>query len=200
MRTWNANFASVGRRFTKTLASFATLLLLSAGYALALPPAEEGGEAALKLPDLSSVSFLGVDGHRLLMIGLLFCVFGLGFGMAQRTNVIASIVPKNEIGVASSILALARNIAGAFGIALFGTILDNVTNANVLNIAQRSVLNVKNALNMEQFTGLIILKAQVSAYATVFEIASLVLLFGAFASLSIIVHQKNKPEEVIMIE
>jgi K(+)-stimulated pyrophosphate-energized sodium pump len=81
MRTWNANFASVGRRFTKTLASFATLLLLSAGYALALPPAEEGGEAALKLPDLSSVSFLGVDGHRLLMIGLLFCVFGLGFGM-----------------------------------------------------------------------------------------------------------------------
>ena len=135
-----------------------------------------------------------------IIIPLGIMAFGLGFGMAQRTNVIASIVPKNEIGVASSILALARNIAGAFGIALFGTILDNVTNANVLNIAQRSVLNVKNALNMEQFTGLIILKAQVSAYATVFEIASLVLLFGAFASLSIIVHQKNKPEEVIMIE
>ena len=35
----------------------------------------------MKLPDLSSVSFLGMDGHRLLMIGLLFCVFGLGFGM-----------------------------------------------------------------------------------------------------------------------
>jgi K(+)-stimulated pyrophosphate-energized sodium pump len=56
------------------------LLLLTAGSALA-QPAEEGGEAALKLPDLSSVSFLGVDGHRLLMVGLLFCVFGLGFGM-----------------------------------------------------------------------------------------------------------------------
>ncbi|MGO9675696.1 MAG: sodium-translocating pyrophosphatase, partial [Candidatus Sulfotelmatobacter sp.] len=26
-------------------------------------------------------SFLGMDGHRLLMIGLLFCVYGLGFGM-----------------------------------------------------------------------------------------------------------------------
>jgi K(+)-stimulated pyrophosphate-energized sodium pump len=51
-----------------------------AGHALA-QPAEEGGEAALKLPDLSSVSFLGVDGHKLLLIGLLFCVFGLGFGM-----------------------------------------------------------------------------------------------------------------------
>jgi len=64
-------------------ATLATLLLLTAGYALAQPATEEaGGEAALKLPDLSTVSFLGVDGHRLLMIGLLFCLFGLGFGMA----------------------------------------------------------------------------------------------------------------------
>src|SRR5450631_2289093 len=90
MRTWNASLASVGRwfakrRFTKTSATFATLLLLTAGYALAQPAPqtdEAGGEAALKLPDLSSVSFLGgIDGHRLLLIGLLFCVFGLGFGM-----------------------------------------------------------------------------------------------------------------------
>ncbi|MGD0211811.1 MAG: sodium-translocating pyrophosphatase [Terriglobales bacterium] len=80
MRTWNVNLASAGRYFTKTLAKLATLFLLTAGCALA-QPAEEGGEAALKLPDLSSVSFLGIDGHRLLMIGLLFCVFGLGFGM-----------------------------------------------------------------------------------------------------------------------
>src|SRR5216683_6481089 len=84
MRTWNANLASVGRRFAKTSATLATLLILTAGYALAQPAeqtTEAGGEAALKLPDLSSVSFLGMDGHRLLMIGLLFCVFGLGFGM-----------------------------------------------------------------------------------------------------------------------
>ena len=84
MRTWNANLASVGRRFTRISGTLATLLLLTAGYALAQPaepPAEAGGEAALRLPDLSSVSFLGIDGHRLLMMGLLFCVFGLGFGM-----------------------------------------------------------------------------------------------------------------------
>ncbi|MFY9648218.1 MAG: sodium-translocating pyrophosphatase [Terriglobales bacterium] len=90
MRTWNVNLASAGRwfakrslakrSFAKTSTTLATLLLLTAGSALA-QPAEEGGEAALKLPDLSSVSFLGIDGHRLLMIGLLFCVFGLGFGM-----------------------------------------------------------------------------------------------------------------------
>ncbi len=95
MRTWNANLVSVGhwyakrrfakRLFAKTSATLASLLLLTAGYALAQPAAqtdEAGGEAALKLPDLSSVSFLGVNGHSLLMIGLLFCVFGLGFGMA----------------------------------------------------------------------------------------------------------------------
>ena len=38
-------------------------------------------EASLKLPDLSQVSFLGMDGHKLLMIGILFCIFGLGFGL-----------------------------------------------------------------------------------------------------------------------
>ena len=80
MRTWNVTLASAGRCVTRISAMFATLLLLTAGSAMA-QPAEEGGEAALKLPDLSSVSFLGVNGHSLLMIGLLFCVFGLGFGM-----------------------------------------------------------------------------------------------------------------------
>jgi K(+)-stimulated pyrophosphate-energized sodium pump len=80
MRTWNVTLASAGRYLAKTTATLATLLLMTAGSALA-QPAEEGGEAALKLPDLSSVSFLGVNGHSLLMIGLLFCVFGLGFGM-----------------------------------------------------------------------------------------------------------------------
>jgi len=41
----------------------------------------EGGEAALKLPDLSQVKFLGVDGHTLLLIGILFCFLGLMFGL-----------------------------------------------------------------------------------------------------------------------
>src|SRR5579863_7023700 len=42
---------------------------------------EAGGEANLKLPDLSSVSFLGIDGHKLLLFGILFCIFGLVFGL-----------------------------------------------------------------------------------------------------------------------
>ena len=42
---------------------------------------EAGGEANLKLPDLSQVTFLGIDGHKLLIFGILFCVFGLIFGL-----------------------------------------------------------------------------------------------------------------------
>ena len=34
------------------------------------------------LPDLSTVHFFGINGHALLMIGLLFCVGGLLFGLA----------------------------------------------------------------------------------------------------------------------
>ncbi|MGO9405333.1 MAG: sodium-translocating pyrophosphatase [Terriglobales bacterium] len=71
----------MGRRFAKALATFATLLLLTAGCALAQPAGEAGGEAALKVPDLSTVSFLGMNGHNLLLIGIAFCVFGLLFGM-----------------------------------------------------------------------------------------------------------------------
>src|ERR1700704_58026 len=53
---------------------------LGAPAVLAQP--REGGEAALKLPDLSSVSFLGIDGHKLLLVGLVFCFLGLMFGLA----------------------------------------------------------------------------------------------------------------------
>jgi K(+)-stimulated pyrophosphate-energized sodium pump len=43
-----------------------------------------GGEASLVLPDLKSVTFdnfFGLNGHQLLMIGLLFCAAGLLFGL-----------------------------------------------------------------------------------------------------------------------
>jgi K(+)-stimulated pyrophosphate-energized sodium pump len=61
--------------------------LLTAATAFAQPAEESvGGEASLKLPDLSQVTFLGFDGHRLLMVGLLFCVFGLLFGLTIYTR------------------------------------------------------------------------------------------------------------------
>ena len=45
------------------------------------PPVRTGGEASLVLPDLSTQSFLGMDGRELLMIGLLVCLGGLAFGL-----------------------------------------------------------------------------------------------------------------------
>ena len=85
MRTWTAPVASLGCRMKASLAVLAILLTAATAFA---QPAEEsvGGEASLKLPDLSQVSFLGVDGHKLLMVGLLFCVFGLLFGLTIYTR------------------------------------------------------------------------------------------------------------------
>jgi K(+)-stimulated pyrophosphate-energized sodium pump len=73
---------SVGSRMLHRVFAASALLLLSA-TALLAHPAEEagGGEASLKLPDLSSVKFLGVNGHTLLLFGILICIFGLLFGM-----------------------------------------------------------------------------------------------------------------------
>lgn len=59
----------------------AALCLLLPSFAHAQTQHAGGGEANLTLPDLSSVSFFGINGHSLLTIGLLFCVGGLLFGM-----------------------------------------------------------------------------------------------------------------------
>ncbi|PYX01253.1 MAG: sodium-translocating pyrophosphatase [Acidobacteria bacterium] len=85
MRIWLANAASQGCRFIKTLSLLGLLAMLSVP-ALAQGSEEAGGEANLRLPDLSSVTFLGVDGHKLLLIGILFCIFGLGFGLVIYTR------------------------------------------------------------------------------------------------------------------
>src|SRR5947209_16986312 len=58
------------------------IIAICAGGPTAFGQAREGGEAALKLPDLSDVTFLGVDGHKLLLIGIVFCFLGLLFGLA----------------------------------------------------------------------------------------------------------------------
>ena len=79
MLTWLANAWSLGCKFIKFGAAALALTLLGAASALADEP---GGEAGLKLPDLSQVTFLGIDGHKLLLFGIVICIFGLGFGLA----------------------------------------------------------------------------------------------------------------------
>jgi K(+)-stimulated pyrophosphate-energized sodium pump len=82
--------ASLSRRAAAVVFLLAALVLASAAFAQTSPapasvPAaqhEAGGEAALKLPDLHTVSFLGVDGHTLLLFGLILCGLGMVFGMS----------------------------------------------------------------------------------------------------------------------
>jgi K(+)-stimulated pyrophosphate-energized sodium pump len=73
-----SNFA---RAMNRRLLMLLFVILGSALGAPAVMAQSEGGEAALRLPDLSQVSFLGLDGHRLLLIGLVFCGLGLLFGL-----------------------------------------------------------------------------------------------------------------------
>src|SRR5205814_9242902 len=76
MRNWPRSLSSRWSGLWKlSVVVLLSVLIAPAAFAQA------GGEANLKLPDLSSVNFLGVDGHRLLMVGILFCIFGLGFGL-----------------------------------------------------------------------------------------------------------------------
>jgi K(+)-stimulated pyrophosphate-energized sodium pump len=87
MRTWMAITTSLGRRI-RTTSAFVLTFLIGCTAALAQTGGESvGGEASLKLPDLSQVTFLGtIDGHKLLMIGLLFCALGLLFGLVIYTK------------------------------------------------------------------------------------------------------------------
>ncbi|MGA8013973.1 MAG: sodium-translocating pyrophosphatase [Candidatus Acidiferrales bacterium] len=74
-------------RLAKIFAAGTALLFILTSAGAAMADESTGGEANLKLPDLSQVRFLnfggrpGIDGHALLVYGILFCIFGLAFGM-----------------------------------------------------------------------------------------------------------------------
>jgi K(+)-stimulated pyrophosphate-energized sodium pump len=65
--------------------TLAPALVALAGLALGARPAA-ASEAELILPDLGSVSFLGVPGHTLLLAGLVVCVLGMLFGLVMYTQ------------------------------------------------------------------------------------------------------------------
>jgi K(+)-stimulated pyrophosphate-energized sodium pump len=81
--TFNS-LSSLSNRCWKFAAGGGAMLLCSvAAFAQQPAPESVGGEANLKLPDLSSVTFLnGIDGHKLLLFGIFFCILGLAFGLA----------------------------------------------------------------------------------------------------------------------
>lgn len=132
--------------------------------------------------------FIGIDAKSTagdLIFPLMVMAFGLGLGMAQRTNIIASLVDPHEIGIASSVLALVRNIAGAFGIAIFATYLTKSIESNVLTINRWSVLHTQDPATVAKYIQLVILKAQINAYKDVYILAAAVIFVGALTALTL---------------
>src|SRR5256885_11346121 len=81
MTNWLATAAVISRRMATKISAVAALLTVGAVSALAQPESA-GGEASLKLPDLSSVSFFNGStyGPNPVLIGIPFCPARLGVG------------------------------------------------------------------------------------------------------------------------
>jgi len=82
---WLSKASDAVTRGAKMVAGTCAAMLAGAAFSVARAAQETSGapsgEANLKLPDLSQVKFLGVDGHTLLLFGIGFCILGLLFGM-----------------------------------------------------------------------------------------------------------------------
>ncbi len=79
--------ASARRIRQRSLTLAATLVGIAVCASPTLAQSREGGESNLILPDLSDVTFFGgIDGHRLLLSGIVVCLLGLGFGLAMYMN------------------------------------------------------------------------------------------------------------------
>jgi DHA2 family multidrug resistance protein len=125
------------------------------------------------------IRWTGID----IAIRLFILAAGLGLGMAPLTNAATSTVPTHEIGIASSVLALARNIAGAFGVAIFASIFTNSITSNLLALQRYSVVNSQSPVVLGQVMALMGLKANILSFAAVYHTAMLLMIIGGFAAL-----------------
>jgi len=78
------------------LCALALAILMVAGTAGA-------SEAELKIPDLSTVNFLGINGHNLLLFGLIICVGGAAFGLVQFLRIRSLPVHKSMLEISELI-------------------------------------------------------------------------------------------------
>lgn len=116
---------------------------------------------------------------------LMVFAFGLGLGLSPITNAATSTVPLHEVGVASSVLALARNISGAFGVAIFATILTDSTTSHLIALQTHSIVNTQDPQMLQKAAGLMVTKANILAFSTVFRVAGVMLALGAISALFI---------------
>jgi EmrB/QacA subfamily drug resistance transporter len=114
---------------------------------------------------------------------LMLFAFGLGVGLSPLTVAATSTVPLKEVGVASSILALVRNVSGAFGVAIFATILSDSTTSQLLNLQKYTIIHTTNPAVISQALALMSVKANILAYSTVFHVSGIFIAIGAVTAL-----------------
>lgn len=130
--------------------------------------------------------FTGIDikwtGFDIAFRMLLFSV-GLGLGLSPLTNAATSTVPLHEVGIASSVLALARNIAGAFGVAIFATIFSNSVTSNFLSLQKYTIVNGLTPETLPSLMVLLSTKASILSFSNVFMVAAFLMVIGGIAAL-----------------
>lgn len=147
-------------------------------------------------------NFSGIDvlwGFWDIGLRLALFAFGIGLGFGPLTQAAVSTVPIQEVGVASSVLALSRNLAGAFGTAIFATILSNNTTSRLIEIQNNSVINTTNPVLLKVIPGLMEIKATILAYGSVFSWAALFVFLGGVVTLFLpdMKHTNAKPDHPV---
>jgi DHA2 family multidrug resistance protein len=144
------------------------------------------GGMAVAAIGIFMLSFVDVKTSALEIVAAMVVLSsGLATGFAPLTAAATSSVPGGDIGMASGIVNLVRNVGAAVGIALFATILNNLIEGNAINLASGTVINQPSPSVMATVPQLIALKAQVDAFGEVFGIASVVMLFGALIGIAL---------------
>ncbi len=99
----------LSRRWTALLAALLVIFSIALPARAADAPTHKGGgEASLVLPDLGSQKFMGLDGHTLLLGGLLVSALGLVFGFAIFTQLKNMPVHKSMLDISELIYATCK--------------------------------------------------------------------------------------------
>lgn len=105
---------------------------------------------------------------------------GLGMTFAPLTSTVTTIFPTNEVGIASGIFNLMRNVAGAFGIAVFSSLLTTAAGHEGVVVARYSHISAYAPPAVQGLAhGLAALSAEVGGFSVVFRIASMFMVLGS---------------------
>ena len=146
-------FAQETLKYTATQAGYLFLPVVL-GYVLCAPVGAKLAKRINPKYVISGGIFLGLIGCILLsfvnpsqiiltiIIPLVIMGAGLGVGNAPLTVAVTTSVPHHEVGVASGLLNLTRNISGAFGIAFMSTLLSKGVSFNITCIISAGLILV----------------------------------------------------------